>query len=81
MQHLGVDLETLALDENGRVILSDEALEQFEAMVSVVMAGGTNGSCAGTTNSACSNVSCSGSTNEACTNSLYCARSKNDISC
>lgn len=75
----GIELEGIALDEEGRVILSDHDLERACADHDLTTAGGTinntyctnNANCAGSiNNSSCTNASgaCVGSTNgHACT--------------
>lgn len=71
------DLGALALDDEGRVILSDDALETLAGEYGPVMAGGrpnngcVNPSCVGTgggNNIECSNGDCQGTSNTRCTN-------------
>lgn len=68
-----LDIGKIALDDAGRVILSDEMLDRFNASPLIVSAGGsnegcTNGDCSGSSNSlSCSNTHCDGSQNK-----LYC---------
>jgi hypothetical protein len=65
-----LDLRNIALDDAGRVVLSDDVLEQLNAAPLIVSAGGsnetcTNGSCGGSSNTiSCSNTQCDGSTNK-----------------
>jgi Tfp pilus assembly protein PilX len=67
----------LSLDELGRVILSDEALEEIELNPLQVSSGGRNDACSGTTNpTTCSNGYCAGTTNSGCMNDI-CAATTN----
>lgn len=65
---MGIDIASLALDELGRVILTDPDLEEFDQAIEITSAGGSNASCHGS-NGPCSNGNCSGSSNTGCSNS------------
>ena len=80
MKDLIVELSQLSLDEDGRVVLSDDVLEELEKFAQICIAGGSNGTCGGSTNSTCSNTFCSGSTNSTCSN-ISCGRARNQSRC
>jgi len=80
MSNKGIDLEKLALDELGRVVLSDEQLAQIEGCESTVSAG-ANLSCGGSTNGSCTNGSCGSTTNGSCTNQVSCSGATNNRFC
>jgi hypothetical protein len=72
MSGIGLDLGSIGLDEAGRVVLSDEILDELNAVRMIVSAGGsntscTNAPCVGETNVICSNTQCEGATNK-----MYC---------
>jgi hypothetical protein len=76
------NLANIALDEFGRAILSDEALEGVEMAFAVVFAGGTNGVCSDSTNGTCSNQDCSNSSNSSnCSNTDQCLGVTNSRIC
>jgi hypothetical protein len=77
MTNLPIDLECVALDSEGRVILRDADLDALVQEYSLTSAGGTNTSCGGTNNPSCSNSNCGGSKNDQCTNSGGCDSSVN----
>lgn len=74
-------VQTLSLDDLGRVVLSDSMLEQIEGCDQALLAGGTNTRCGGTANSSCVNSACNGTLNGSCTNQVTCQESANTFYC
>jgi hypothetical protein len=65
------DIGSIEVDSSGRVLLNDADLEQLEADVTRISAGGVNSACI-------NNVSCSNSSNSGCANSPWaCSGSTN----
>lgn len=76
-----IELEAFALDELGRVVLSEEMIDRIDCCQTMISAG-ANISCTGSSNGSCTNSSyCSDSTNSWCTNSFTCTNSINSWSC
>jgi hypothetical protein len=67
MSKPGIDVATLAIDELGRMVLSDDLLAVIEASPHIVSAGANSGC---VPNSGCTNGSCGGSSNQICTNTV-----------
>jgi len=80
MSNVKIDVATLALDQDGRVMLSDDFLDDIEAGEEV-SAGGLNTNCSGTTNQSCTNVTCLWSSNGNCSNAVVCDYAHNNIHC
>ena len=81
MSNLQFALRDLALDNFGRVVLTDGLIEKIENYDTDLSAGGTNTSCGGTANGGCSNNRCDGSVNASCTNQITCRSSANGFNC
>lgn len=77
-----IDLQSFALDELGRVVLTDSSVDLIECEPFVLSAG-ANGSCTNGSNGfSCYNGLCSGSSNYgSCTNATQCINSSNSTSC
>lgn len=73
-------VEGLALDHLGRVILTDDILDQLDT-TSEVLSAGANQSCSGSTNGTCSNGACGQSTNGFCSNTFACNEASNTRFC
>ncbi len=75
-----LNVAAIALDSEGRVVLSDDELLQLEKDARIELAGGSNGNCH---NTSCVNpVSCGGSLNDfGCINDSACGGSFNGNSC
>lgn len=80
MARLTIDLNGLSLDEFGRVVLSDDLLDQIEDCTAILSAG-ANSQCTGSANGSCTNISCGNSSNGWCTNTIHCSGSSNATSC
>ncbi len=69
IKFLSIDVESIALDANGRVIITDAQLNMdAQDIGSFTAAGGSNQNCFGATNGNCNNSGCSGNTNGTCQN-------------
>jgi len=76
-----LDMSDLSLDSLGRVVLSDELLEQIDRTVAIIAGEGSNTSCGGSANGSCTNGSCGSSVNGSCTNAASCNGSANLYTC
>jgi hypothetical protein len=77
MSDLRIALDSLTVDENGRVILGDEKLEALVADAGRTVAGGQTPPTP-TPNIACANAGgCVGSLNDGCANRRRCDNSTN----
>lgn len=77
-----INLSGIALDDAGRAVLSDDALDNIEAHLETTSAGGLNGYCPNSSNGDCFNSNCRGSSNGAyCTNQTECAGASNHRFC
>jgi hypothetical protein len=74
-------LNTLQIDNLGRIILTDDIINLIEDHDQLISSGGTNWRCNGTANGSCSNALCSESLNGSCTNQSACGSSANAFSC
>lgn len=75
------DLVELGVDEMGRVLLSDEALDLIVQDGDIVSAGANSDICNGTSNGSCTNSwSCGQTSNGWCSNTSACHGSGN-IAC
>lgn len=77
MSNVKVDVVALALDELGRVVLSDDRLSEIECSESMIMAG-ANQICGGVNTPSCTNNVCTGSVNASCTNYGNCWTASNN---
>ena len=75
-----IELESLALDELGRVVLPDGFIDTV-VFDQNIMTAGANPDCGYSTNGSCSNGTCGNSANTWCTNSFACQGSSNTTSC
>ena len=69
MLNLPLQPNALALDQLGRVTLSDEDLDAIISLDPAGLAGGTNPTCTGHNTGCTNNPNCNRSTNNRCTNS------------
>jgi hypothetical protein len=78
-----INLSGIALDDAGRAVLSDDALEGIEAHLETPSAGGLNGYCPDSSNRDCFNsTNCQNSSNETyCTNQTQCGGASNHRAC
>lgn len=78
-----INLSGIALDDAGRAVLSDDALENIEAHLESPSAGGLNGYCPSSSNGDCFNsTNCRGSSNGTyCTNQTQCDGASNHRAC
>ena len=81
MHATNIILTDFALDDLGRVILSDAIIEQIHGYEDLQSAGGANLSCGGSANGGCTNARCDGSMNGSCTNSMTCESAANMLAC
>lgn len=78
MSDVKVDVVALALDELGRVVLSDDRLSEIECCESMITAGANHTVCGGTNTPSCTNNICTGSANASCTNYGNCWLASNN---
>lgn len=70
---------SFSLDQHGRVVLSDQELDQLVDSPASVIAGGANQGCSGA-NAGCTNSNCEGSWNGSCSNT-GCEGTTNGVRC
>ena len=75
-----IELESLALDELGRVVLPDDFVDTIQ-LDALIMTAGANPICGDSSNGACTNGTCGSSVNTWCTNSNSCFNTTNRTSC
>jgi hypothetical protein len=74
-------LNSLVLDELGRVVLPDDVIQDLGDLGSMAVAGSNGLNCGNTTNGGCSNGGCSYSVNTISCSNTSCQGSTNDIRC
>ena len=74
-------LNSLVLDDLGRVVLPDELVQEIGDLGYLAVAGSNGGNCNGTLNGGCSNGGCNYSSNSYSCSNGTCAGSTNDTRC
>ena len=82
MKNSAFELESFALDEFGRVVLSDDLIDKIECSQDITLAGANSYDCGLSSNTSCTNSgSCGYSSNSWCSNPSSCTGSTNSYWC
>lgn len=82
MPNKKLDVTDLSLDPLGRIVLSDDLLDEIKESDGILDAGANSLNCHGSTNLDCTNTgACTSTTNHLCTNANFCLGSSNISSC